>query len=196
MLAMLLGLVLTVPAQAQTPDVRALFEAGSYRQVVDAVAGLPSPDPATLYLGALSHQKLGDPESAKPWLARLASMPDADPWHLIGQSAVAIVEGRPADAMAPAKKATEAAPGLLFAHFQHGLALAGNQDYVASAAAFEQVVSADPRSAYGHYYAGLAYSRFKRVDKMAAHFEAFLKLAPNAPERAEVSSIMRTVRGR
>jgi hypothetical protein len=31
---------------------------------------------------------------------------------------------------------------------------------------------------------------------MATHFEAFLKLAPNAPERAEVESIMRTVRGR
>jgi hypothetical protein len=31
---------------------------------------------------------------------------------------------------------------------------------------------------------------------MAIHFDRFLKLAPDAPERPEVMSIMRTVRGR
>jgi hypothetical protein len=31
---------------------------------------------------------------------------------------------------------------------------------------------------------------------MANHFETFIRLAPNAPERPEVESILRTVRGR
>jgi hypothetical protein len=40
------------------------------------------------------------------------------------------------------------------------------------------------------------YYEAKRVDRMATYFENFLKLAPNAPERPAVESIMRTVRGR
>jgi hypothetical protein len=50
--------------------------------------------------------------------------------------------------------------------------------------------------AYAHYYAGMAYNKAKRVDLMATHFERFLKLAPAAPERPVVESVMRTVRGR
>src|SRR5437764_1290374 len=43
------------------------------------------------------------------------------------------------------------------------------------------------------YYAGLAYSKIKRVDMMASHFDSFLKLAPQSPQRPEVQSIMRTL---
>ena len=50
--------------------------------------------------------------------------------------------------------------------------------------------------AYAHYYAGLSYYQAERIDLMAAFFESFLKLAPDAPERAQVESIMRTIRGR
>jgi len=50
--------------------------------------------------------------------------------------------------------------------------------------------------AYAHYEAGMAYYKAKRVDRMAVYFENFLKLAPNAPEKPAVQSIMRTVRGR
>lgn len=39
----------------------------------------------------------------------------------------------------------------------------------------------DPTFAYAHYYAGLAYSKVRRADRMAAHFEVFLKLVPKAP---------------
>jgi hypothetical protein len=38
--------------------------------------------------------------------------------------------------------------------------------------------------------------RANRHDLMAIRFEQFLKLAPEAPERPEVQSIMRTLRGR
>jgi hypothetical protein len=38
--------------------------------------------------------------------------------------------------------------------------------------------------------------RANHPDRMANHFEQFLKLAPDAPERPEVTQIMRTVRGR
>ena len=50
--------------------------------------------------------------------------------------------------------------------------------------------------AYAFYQAGLAYYRHQRIDLMAARFESFLNAAPQAPERTQVESIMRTVRGR
>jgi hypothetical protein len=42
----------------------------------------------------------------------------------------------------------------------------------------------------------MSFYKAKRVDKMANYFENFLKLAPNAPERPAVLSILKTLRGR
>ncbi len=56
--------------------------------------------------------------------------------------------------------------------------------------------SVSRRNAYAHYYGGMMHYRANRVDRMAVHFEQFLKLAPEAPERPEVLSIMRTLQSR
>ena len=53
-----------------------------------------------------------------------------------------------------------------------------------------------PTFAHAQYYAGLSHYRANRPDLMAARFERFLKLAPDAPERPEVQQIMKTIRGR
>ena len=55
---------------------------------------------------------------------------------------------------------------------------------------------ADPRFAYGYYNAGLTYDRINRPDLAIARLEMFVRLAPGAPERPEVTSILQTVRGR
>ena len=47
--------------------------------------------------------------------------------------------------------------------------------------------------AYAHFYAGLAYSKARRIDLTAQHFQTFLRLAPQAAERGEVQSIIRTL---
>ena len=57
-------------------------------------------------------------------------------------------------------------------------------------------IALDPSFAHAYYYAGLSRYRANRPDLMAARFERFLKLAPDAPERTEVQQIMRTIRGR
>ena len=49
---------------------------------------------------------------------------------------------------------------------------------------------------YAHYEAGMPFYEAKRVDRMAVDVEHFLELAPDAPERPAVQSIMRTMRGR
>ena len=74
--------------------------------------------------------------------------------------------------------------------------LAKQQDWNEGAAAFDRAAELNPSMAYAHYYGGLMHYRANRPDRMANHFEQFLKLAPNAPERPEVLQIMRTVRGR
>ena len=79
------------------------------------------------------------------------------------------------------------------AYYQQGLAFSANQDFTRATVAFQKASDLDPTWAYAHYYAGLAYSKVRRIDLTAQHFQTFLRLAPQAPERAQVQSIMRTL---
>lgn len=69
------------------------------------------------------------------------------------------------------------------------------QAFAAAAGTLDQCIAADPTRAYAYYYAGMAYRRINRVDLMAARFEMFVRLAPDAPERPQVEAILQTVRG-
>ena len=82
------------------------------------------------------------------------------------------------------------------AHYQRGIVLMTRQDYGGALEAFTKATQLDQRFAAAYYYAGLAASRIKRIDLMANNFGTFLKLAPKAPERPEVESVLKTVRGR
>ena len=82
------------------------------------------------------------------------------------------------------------------ARYQLGLVESARNKQADAAEAFAKAAELDPQMAYAHYEAGMAYYKAKRVDRMAVYFENFLKLAPNAPEKPAVQSIMRTVRGR
>jgi len=67
-------------------------------------------------------------------------------------------------------------------------------DYVAATSDFESAIKLNPKNAYAYYYAGLAYNKLKRPDKMVQHFETFLKLAPNAPEAGKVRALLSSIR--
>jgi tetratricopeptide (TPR) repeat protein len=197
---LLLAFGLPAAASAQNPPtVRQLFEAGRYQEAMDQAAklqqqGVAGPD--VLFLGGESAAKIDQHDRARALFDRLGGSNDADPWRAVGQSAVAVVNGDLNGALERARRATEMAPGLFFSHYQLGLVLARRNDYAGAAAAFERAVQIDGGFAYAHYYAGMANYRLKRVDRMATHFEAFTRLAPAAPERPAVESIMRTLRGR
>ena len=169
------------------------FEAGQFQQV----AGAASPDspPDVLYLAAQSQQKMGANDQAAQTYARLAERPAGDPWHFIGLSGRQLVEGDIAGAIGAAQQAV-AAGDLPAAHFQLGLALARQQQWADAAAAFDAASDRQPNNAYAHYYGGMMHYRANRPDRMAIHFEQFLKLAPQAPEQPEVQSIMRTLQRR
>jgi tetratricopeptide (TPR) repeat protein len=188
------------PASAQAlSDLRKAFDAGKYQQAITAAPDAKVPDdqqPRVTYLVAQSHQKLSHTDEARSAYQQLASRDEPDPWRDVGRSALALLASDPGGAVEAANQAVARGDSLPEAHFQRGLALSARQDMAGAAAAFDKASQLDPTWAYAHYYAGLAYSKAKRVDLTASHFEAFLKLAPQAPERPEVQAIMRTLNAR
>jgi tetratricopeptide (TPR) repeat protein len=199
-LAIALTCVAARPAGAQTlSDLRKLYDAGKFQQVITAAADAKVPDdqqPRITYLVGQSHQKLSHPDEAHRAYEELASRNESDPWRDVGRSALALLSSDAAAAVEAANQAVARGDSLAEAHFQRGLALYARQDMAGSAAAFDKASQLDPTWAYAHYYAGLVYSKAKRVDLTASHFDTFLKLAPQAPERGEVQAIMRTLSAR
>ena len=172
-------------------DARKLFESGKYQAVVEQSASDASP--SGQYLKGLAHLKLNQPDAAKEAFGRL----DGDgAWKSVGQSASALADGNQDAALAAAQAAVAANAGLAEAQYQLGVVLEAKGDRAGAADAFVRATKANPQMAYAHYHAGMNFYEAKRVDQMAVYFENFLKLAPNAPERPAVESIMRTVRGR
>lgn len=181
-----------------TPDlatVRGWFEAGQHEQVA-AVSLTDASAPGVVYLVAQSHDRLGRAAEARAVYTRLAGRPQTDPWHFIGRSGELLADNQVTEAVDTARQAVGLTPTMAEAQFQVGLAEAQRRNYAQAATAFEASIAQDPMAAYAHYYAGLSYYRAERIDLMAKFFESFLTLAPSAPERTQVESIMRTVRGR
>jgi tetratricopeptide (TPR) repeat protein len=192
-----IAVVLAAALQASAQDaseVRRLFEAGQYAQVVQAAT--PEADPAVVYTAAQGQQKLGADPAARELYQRLAERPDGDPWRAVGASALALMDGQNDAAADSARQAVALNGDLPDAHYQLGLVLARQEAWAEAAAAFDRVAQLNPSHAYAHYYGGLMHNRANRTDLMAVNFERFLKLAPEAPERPEVLQIMRTIRGR
>lgn len=189
-----------VPAAGQTvADVRQLYDAGKYREVLGAVdeAAAESDKASRLqYLAAQSHDKLNDEEAARRTYQRLADLGEDSAWGSIGRSAVQLMDKQVDEALASADNAVRLASSLPEAQYQRGIVHMTRKDYAQAMAAFSKAAELDRGFAAAHYYAGLASSRAKRTDLMTKHFEMFLKLAPHAPERPAVESILRTVRGR
>lgn len=188
------------PQQLPTtyPEVRKLYEAGNYQQVIDAVAAAPQPQsPPLIYIAGLAHEKLQQPVLANDRFGQLAvDRVETDFWRFIGESATALNQ-TPKNieaAIVAARRAVELAPEDVHAHYQLGLSLSNNRDYAGASEEFARATEIDPAHAYAHYYAGMSFYQVQRIDQVAKHFEAFLTLAPEAPERGQVASIMRTIR--
>jgi tetratricopeptide (TPR) repeat protein len=183
--ALVCAVATRVSAQS-VDDLRKLYDAGQYQQVVSSAQN--SGDPRVMFLVAQSHQKLSHTDEARRVFEQLAGRSDA--WR--GAARIRREKRYPGLADA-ASEAVDRDGGLAEAHYQRGLALSARQDMAGAAAAFQKAAEIDSNWAYAHYYAGLAYSKVKRADLTASHFQTFLKIAPQAPERGEVQSILRTL---
>jgi tetratricopeptide (TPR) repeat protein len=191
-------LVATAGFSQTEPSAQQLFEAGQYepalRAVSEARAGGPF-ESLDRYLAVQIHLRLSRPADARHELESLATDPGAA-WQLVAQSAQALIDGDPQRAFERATEAVAATPDHFGAQYQLGLVNLEREDWTRAGEAFERASRINPSFAYAFYHAGLAYSKVRRADKTAEHFERFLKLAPKAPERLAVESIMRTLRGR
>lgn len=194
-----IALALTMTTAQTVADVRQLYDAGKYREVVGAL------DEATVeadrasrlrYLAAQSYDKLKDIGAARRTYQGLADSGGKTPWTSIGRSAVQVIDRQFDEALESANQAVGLEASLPEAHYQRGIVLMTRKEYGDAMDAFNTASELDPAFAAAHYYAGLASYRAKRIDLMTNHFETFIRLAPNAPERPEVQSILRTVRGR
>jgi len=186
--------------QESPPSLKQLFESGRYQDIIDrrSAQGESAADPLDDYLAAQAYLKLQNGDGARQALGRLAQRGETDPWALVARAERARLDQNLDEALTLAQAAVAQAPpapAAAYALYQLGAVHSQRQDMPAAADAFEKATAADPDFAYAHYYAGMAYSRLKQIDRVASHLEAFLRLAPEAPERGAVESIMRTIRG-
>jgi tetratricopeptide (TPR) repeat protein len=190
MLAVELALPGSALAAEQKPEVQRLFQSGSYEQAVEAAR---DGDPASTYLAAQALLKLDRNDRASAEMTRLRAS-DNPSWRLIGESGEALIANDAGRAIDLARRAVEADGNNPFAHYQLGLSAGKANDWGTAMTGFTRAIEVKPDFAYAHYYAGISYQRLRQLSKTAEHFDAFLRLAPDAPERGAVVAILRTIK--
>ncbi len=186
--------------QPPAPSAQKLFEAGDYDRALEALkpdSGDASMTTDEHYLASMVLLRKSPPDLDRVREELNAVHADGrEAWQLTAASAGALVNDDTAAALDSATAAVAADPDLFAAQYQLGLARARTENWTGAAEALDRAAALDPDFAYAHYYAGIAYSRLRRPDRESEHFQMFVKLAPNAPERLAVESILRTLRGR
>ena len=147
-----------------------------------------------LWFAAHSQARLGRRGEAASLFTGLSQTAN-EPFRVAAQIGLAVLDGNP-EAIERARQAAVPFLNNPYVQFELGLAHTTRGDFAAAAMAFDACADTSPRFAYAYYHAGLAYERLNRPDLTVARFETFQRLAPEAPERAQVDSILRTVRGR
>ncbi|MCS7026608.1 MAG: tetratricopeptide repeat protein [Bryobacteraceae bacterium] len=174
------------------------YEAHDYAEAEKSLRAAMEAEPedwrAPYYLG-LTLVKLQRPAEALRAFDLATEKPDANLADIkLGQAQALIAQKE----FAPAERQIQEAARINSEHkdlaYTRGLLFLARRDFSNAARQFEATLARDPRNAYAHYYAGMAYNGLKRPDRMVAHFDTFLKLAPTAPEAAKVQSVLRSVR--
>lgn len=178
----------------QDESVQKLMERGALDEAVQR-ADRDRGNPESTYLAAQALIKMNNDGGAGRQYAELRDMGDGD-WKAIGDSGAALLSGNVDEADAAAARAVAANGDNPYAHYQAGLVASRKNDFEKAVAEFSRSVEIKPDLAYGHYYAGLAAQKLRQTSKMSQHLEAFLRLAPDAPERAAVNAVLRTLRPR
>jgi tetratricopeptide (TPR) repeat protein len=185
----LLLLTPAVSAYAQKPEVQRAVQAG---QVEEAVQAAQNADPASTYLAAQALIKAEQNDRAASELGKLEG--SGNDWRHIAASSRSLMANDVNAAVDHARQATQADGNNPFAYYQLGIAASKAGDWGGAVGGFSRAIELKPDLAYAHYYSALAEQRQRNLSKAAEHFEAFLRLAPNAPERSAVIAIMKTLK--
>lgn len=202
--AFLSALLIFLPLQAptQAPNLEAelakgiqLYQARTYDKAAETLRGVlvswPSSSQAHYYLG-LSLLEMDRPAEAEAELQKALSLAPPVDQVKVSLARVYLKQNR-IDAARPLLDQAEMAnPQNSDVFVYRGVISIANKDYVGATKALDRALELNPNNAYGHYYNGVAYANIKRTDKMIAHFETFLRLAPNAPEAEKVRAVLKT----
>ena len=189
--------LLVSPLVAAQDTAQKLFERGAYDEAVQRVnteRGAGNDDPTSTYLAGQALLKLNRNDEARAEFARLANGNDQT-WHAIGQSAIGLLDNALDEAVNEGRKARDMSGESGFAFYQLGLVLIKRGEFDEASQVLDRAAELMPGFAYAHYNAGVAHQRAKRFTKMAEHFQVFLQLAPDAPERRQVQLALNSLRG-
>jgi tetratricopeptide (TPR) repeat protein len=182
----------TTAAAAEQSSVQKLIERGALQEAVDRAAA-ESDNPESTYLAAEAAIKMDNQSGAEERYSRLRDTGD-DAWKAIGESGAKLLAGDVDGAMDAANRAVDANGENPYAHYQLGLAASKQGNHKRATEAFTRATELKSDFAYAHLYAGQSAQRLKQTAKMAEHFQYFVRLAPEAPERQAVQAILRSLR--
>ncbi len=181
-------------ARPSAATLQALYESGRDDEVVSRAAA-PTVRSEEVWFGAQSLLRIGQRVEAGEQFRRLRDTAESEAFRRAAEVALARVNQLP-DALATAQAASAEFPNDAHVQFEAGITHALLGDMGTAALAFDAAITAAPMLAYAHYQSGLAYSRLNRPDLTVSRFETFVRLAPSAPERTQVETILRAARGR
>jgi tetratricopeptide (TPR) repeat protein len=98
--------------------------------------------------------------------------------------------GQHAAAEAPAREALRLSAAHPVASAALGEALVTQGKLAQAIQQLTAVLEVDPRVPYAHYWRGQAYHRTRQIARMVEDYEAFLRLAPGAPEAPAVRALL------
>jgi tetratricopeptide (TPR) repeat protein len=189
---LVVGVAVAAPDD-QDLSVQKLLERGSLEEALQR-AERERDNPESTYLAAQAAAKMDNVARANDQYTHLREIGD-DSWKAIGESGLKLLAGDMDGAMDAANRAVAANGDNAYAHFQLGIVASRQNNHERSLDAFARAIELKSDLAYAHYYAGLAAQRLRQTARMSQHFEAFMRLAPSAPERSAVAAILRTLRG-
>jgi tetratricopeptide (TPR) repeat protein len=141
------------------------------------------------YLGsALIKQK--NPEAALGYFNKILQLDPNSPYGYIGKAQYYMNKRDLNNAETQLNTAIKKDPNCPEAYFHRGLLRGGQQKIDQAIADLQKCLQLKGDHAYAHYNIGLAYNQKKRADLMITHFHKFVYLAPEAPEAAQVKSLL------
>ena len=197
MVSTAIAVALAAPVSAGQDSAQRLIERGAYAEAVQRVdterrAG--NNDPVSTYLAGQALVKLDRNQDARTEFANLSNS-DNETWAAIGQSSIALLDNNLDEAVNAGRHGREVNGELGFTHYQLGLALIRQNQFDEASQVLDRAAELMSEFAYAHYHAGVAHQRAKRFSRMAEHFQVFLRLAPDAPERRQVQLALNSLRG-
>lgn len=200
LLAVLITLsVFTAPGSTQTQNEKlqtgiAFFEAGKTAEakaIFDQLLAEGLVDNNLFYYAGSAILKLNQsPDLALSYFNKIVQNSPNTPLGYVGRGQYYIKRQDYTSAESQLNLALQKDPNCAEAYFHRGLLRGFQKKLDLAIADLEKCLQIKGNHAYAHYQLGLAYNQKGRKDLMIMHFQKFLYLAPEAPEAAQVKSLL------